>query len=93
MTEKQFQQQVMDLAKMYGWEVYHTWKSIHSPAGYPDLCMVKPGRLLYAELKTETGKITQAQQKWIDLLSASGKCEVYVWRPSGWTEIQEILTK
>lgn len=93
MTEKQFTQQIRDLARLTGWKIYHTWNSIHSEKGFPDFVMVRGGRLIFAELKTEDGKVTPEQQEWLDLLGASGKCEVYLWRPSNWDEIQEVLTR
>jgi len=36
-TEKQFAQQVVDLARLLGWQVYRTWLSVRSQAGFPDL--------------------------------------------------------
>ena len=32
-TERQFSQQIVGLAKLKGWSVYHTWKSLHSING------------------------------------------------------------
>lgn len=93
LSEKQFQQQVVHLAQLYGWKVYHTYDSRHSEKGYPDLCLLKGTRLMYAELKKEDGKVTPEQQEWLNLLKASGKPEVYLWRPSNWPEIQEVLTR
>ena len=90
-SEKEFESQVKDLAKIFGWKYYHTWRSIHSPAGYPDCCLVRENRLLFAELKSEKGKVTPAQQEWLDALDATGKCEVYLWRPAQIEEIAEIL--
>jgi len=90
-TEKEFSQQVIDLARIFGWKVYRTWTSIHSPAGYPDLCLVRLSRLIFAELKSERGKTTPAQQEWLDILDATGKCEVYLWRPDDIDEIARLL--
>ena len=90
MNEKQFQQQVRDLSLIMGWQVYHTWNSIHSPAGFPDVCLVRESRLIFAELKTDSGKITPAQQGWLDSLKKT-KAEVYIWRPVIFNEIVEIL--
>ena len=36
--------------------------------GFPDMVMVKPPRLIFAELKSETGKLTKEQEDWIKLL-------------------------
>ena len=54
-SEKEFQQAVRDLAKLRGWMVWCTWNSLHGPAGEPDLRMVRPPRVIFAELKTEKG--------------------------------------
>ena len=81
-TERQFQQQVIDMARMLGWEVYHPWLSVHSMPGWPDLALVKPPRLVLAELKSERGKATEAQQKWLALLGECAGVEVFLWRPS-----------
>lgn len=90
-TEKQFSQQIVDLARLLGWKVYRTWNSIHSPAGYPDLCLVRLSRLVYAELKSDKGKVLLAQQEWLDALTTTGKCEVYIWRPCDFDNIIELL--
>ena len=71
-SEKQFESQVKDLAKIYGWKYYHTWRSIHSPAGFPDVVMVRPPRLIFAELKSEKGKLTVEQEEWLATLRECG---------------------
>lgn len=101
-TEKQFESQVKGLAKVFGWLYYHTWRSIHSPAGFPDCVMVRPPRLIFAELKTEKGKVSPAQDEWLDILIQLRQSipyhnsyiinpEVYLWRPSDFDRITEIL--
>lgn len=83
-TEKQFEQQVKDLAKLFGWRYYHTWRSIHSPAGFPDCVMVRPPRLIFTELKSEKGKVTEEQEDWLEILRASS-------RPAGITYQSDII--
>ena len=89
--EADFGRQVDELLKRFGWTFYFTWHSIHSPAGFPDRVAVRLSRLLFIELKSAQGKITPEQQQWLDLLKGTGKVEVFVWRPSDWGEIVEIL--
>jgi hypothetical protein len=93
LSEKQFSQQVTDAAKTFGWLVYRTWNSQHSPAGFPDLCMVRLSRIIFAELKSEKGKVSPAQQEWLNALSGHGyHIETYLWRPSQFEdEIVRIL--
>ena len=90
-NEREFQQQVIDLAHIFHWRVYHTWMSIHSAGGFPDLTLARGNRLIFAEIKSEKGRLTLAQAEWLEILKATGKCEVYVWMPSDWPEITEIL--
>ena len=91
-TEKAFESQVKDLAKIFGWLYYHTWRSIHSPAGFPDVVMVRGERIIFAELKSEKGVVSQKQQEWLDALS-DAPVEVFLWRAGDETieEIVEIL--
>ena len=90
-TERQLAQQVIDLAKVFGWLYYRTWLSMHSPAGFPDLVMVRGQRQIYAELKSEKGKVTPKQGEWLTALSAVPQNEVYLWRPSNFDAIVQIL--
>lgn len=53
-SEAAFMQKVVSLAGFCGWLVYHTHRSDRSPAGFPDLVMVRGSRLLFAECKPET---------------------------------------
>ena len=68
MSEREFQAKVVEHAEANGFLVYHTWNSRNSASGFPDLCMVRPPRLIFAELKRENGKVSDAQQEWIDAL-------------------------
>lgn len=55
------------LALALGWLGYHTHRSQHSPAGFPDLVLVKGGRLIFAELKRQaaSAKPTEEQRRWL----------------------------
>lgn len=89
-TEKQWQAQVVYLARLFGYRIYHPWLSIRSERGWPDLAIFRPGRFLLAELKSDTGKLTDAQLRMIADLTAAG-VEVYVWRPRDIDRVMEIL--
>lgn len=89
-SEADFQRQVLKLAALCGWRAYHTWTSIHSAAGFPDLVLVRQPRVLFVELKRQSGKVSDAQQQWLDELAACGQ-SVYVWRPSDWDEVVSVL--
>lgn len=83
MAEAQFLAAVRQLAQLCGWRVYHTHDSRRSEPGFPDLAMVHPGqkRIVFAELKTATGRTTAEQDAWLVDLDAAG-AEAYLWRPA-----------
>lgn len=92
-SEKQFSQQVCDLATLNGWKVQRFWFSVHSPAGWPDLFMVRGPRAIAAELKMGTRQPTPAQQDWLDRLNGLSSVTVCVWHPTDWDDIQRILAR
>lgn len=59
--------------------------------GFPDLVLVKGERLLFAELKSATGKLTPEQQAWLDALRQVPGIEAYVWRPTYWYAVEIAL--
>lgn len=78
---RELQPAVIAQAKRRGWSVHWTWRSDHSPDGWPDLVLCRPPRLLIVELKREDKQPTPAQAAWLERLQLCG-VEVYVWRPS-----------
>lgn len=97
-AERQFQHQVEQIMQSYGWRFFHapdnrpTSKGYvqNIKAGFPDLCAVRGDRLLFAELKRETGKTSAEQDAWLEALRGTG-AEVYVWRPSDMASLVEVL--
>ena len=97
--EKHFQNQVIMLAKLYGWLVMHTraveirpgvWKTpLTGHPGFPDLVLAHESGVIFAELKSDKGKLTAMQVVWSEALTIAGQ-EVYCWRPK---DIQEISTR
>ncbi len=92
MREKDFQQQVINLARYLGWEfMYHTFDSRHSPAGFPDLILLKEGRLVVIELKRDAkGQPTPEQYFWLCAFKQITE-DVYFWCPDDWDNIIEII--
>ena len=95
--EAEFQESVIQLAELCGWMVYHVSNvrgKLRSKTGkgFPDLVMAKPGKLIFAELKSEAGKLTVSQKVWIGVLSTIPVVSVRVWRPADWSEIEKVLT-
>ena len=100
MNEKQFQAQVIQLARMNGWRVFHpmkmqardgTWRTaLSGDKGWPDLVLAHQQRgLIVAELKTDTGKLSPDQHAWLTALAPWA--EIQVWRPSDLTTIAKRL--
>lgn len=99
--ERLFQDQVSQMARAQGWLVFHAapfqvrpgvWRT--SGKGFPDLTMVCPfGRgVIFAELKTETGRMSEEQIDWGTALVKSG-AEYYVWKPKDLEKIAKRLTE
>lgn len=82
------------LARQLGYLVYHTHNSQGSDPGFPDLVLLKGRRVVYVELKTQSGRLSAAQREWLEGLQAAGE-EVHVWRPSDWFDgtIEEVLRR
>ena len=93
-SERDFQHQVVTLARLYNWRVYSIPDSRRSTeTGFPDLMLwnANRSRSFLAELKTEKGRLSADQVLVIDELRSCGH-QVYVWRPSDWPEIEALLT-
>ena len=90
-SEKDFMESIVQLARNTGWMVYHTYDSRRSTAGFPDLVMTKHKRLVIAEIKTEKGKTTPAQDQWLSTLRTARGVKVKLWRLSDWPEIERTL--
>lgn len=80
LSEAAWQRQVIDLARLHRWEVHHSADSRRAHAGWPDLVLAGHRRVLFAELKTERGRLRPEQTRWLELLAAAG-LEVALWRP------------
>ena len=100
LTEADFQTMVVDRARWLGWRVHHDrgdYRScIGGDPGFPDLVLAREGQVIFAELKSARGKITQQQTEWLTDLSGttahSGTTvSVHVWRPADWPQIEEAL--
>lgn len=93
-TEKEWQQQVVEILQWHGWRVYHTWSSLHSDAGFPDVFAIhqRTGDRLAAELKREGAQPSPAQLQWLALFDLA-EISAYVWRPSDVDAVIERATK
>lgn len=112
LTEADFQEKVLALARLRGWLIHHDrrapdprqggkWRTvIEGDKGFPDLVLAREGTIIFAELKSEKGRMLPHQHAWINhLLGTRGMVEVEetpaliveVWRPSDMDRIKEVL--
>lgn len=89
LTEKQWSSQVADLCQRLSWKRYHTFRSDRSPAGFPDETIVRD-RLVFLELKTESGRLSDQQKDWLRALHAA-KAEAYIVRPRDLQLLAQVL--
>jgi hypothetical protein len=100
MSEAEFLKRVIELARLNGWLVAHFHDSRRQvrpgvfvgdryAAGFPDLVLVRE-RVVYAELKSDKGRLRPEQTVWLERLQGAG-AEAYVWRPANWVTIGQIL--
>jgi hypothetical protein len=100
-TEAAFQTSVIDLARVTGWMVAHfrparTEQGWRTPVaadgkGFPDLVLVRE-RVIFAELKSDTGRLSDDQHAWLAALEAAG-VEAYVWRPDDFDQVAATLRR
>lgn len=90
-SERQFQDAIVELATRLGWMWYHVPDSRRCPAGFPDLVLCRPPVLLFVECKTDRGRIRPEQHEWLAALHGCDGVQVRVWRPRDWPEIEETL--
>ena len=86
-------QRIIEMARYRGFEhIYHTWNSMHSPSGFPDLLLLKAERLIVVELKIRPDNIKPEQYEW--LIAFRGITDfVFVCDDSDedWAEIMAVL--
>lgn len=97
-TEAGFQAAVVQLAELHGWRWWHDNDSRRNKSGFPDLVLVRDGVLIFAELKTEKGRVSPAQTEWLAALElvghdSVGVVQVHVWRPRDWPTIESTLSR
>jgi len=83
-TEAAFQRAVLDLAAWHGYTlVFHDNDPRRNRRGFPDLVLLRErdGRLLFAELKSATGKVRPEQARWLAALQYGGAL-AFLWRPA-----------
>lgn len=101
MLEADWQRKVIDTARLFNWRLAHFrpartakgWRTaFEGDAGFPDLVLVRPPRIIFAELKRESAKPNVDQLLWLADLASSG-VESYVWSPAQWDEVYLTLAR
>ena len=92
-TEKHLESAIADLCRRLGLLRYHTFRSDKSEPGFPDEVIVSGDTALFWELKTERGKPSPAQTRWLEALRAVRRLDVRIVRPADLQLCADILTK
>ena len=100
MLERDLATIVEHLLDLFGWTWKHdepavrqsgTWATAFRGArGFPDYVAVRDGRLVFAEIKNERGRISSSQNDWLEQLRKTS-AEVYLWRPDDVEQIKDVL--
>ena len=93
-SEADFQEALVEYAEMWGWLVWHDNDSRSNDAGFPDMVMVKGGKLIFAELKRQKRyTIKPKQLEWIEALGLAAGPNVMAtfWFPSDRDYAEAIL--
>ena len=74
-TEQQFQDALVDVARLYGWRAFHArpaqtgkgWRTAisYDGKGFPDLTLIHPsGSVMFVECKSKKGRPSPEQEEW-----------------------------
>jgi len=100
-SEASFLTTVLQFAKVYGWRTAHfrpgmnrrgEWQTAvgGDGKGFFDIVLVRE-RLVVVETKVGRNKLTVDQEAWLEAYKRAG-VECYVWWPTDWDEIENVLT-
>jgi hypothetical protein len=96
LTEADLLSNVIELAELFKWRCVHFrpgqnrrghWSTAMSgtqAVGWPDLMLCRD-RLIAVELKSDKGRLTDAQLDWAAALTNAG-IEYHCWRPQQWLD-------
>jgi hypothetical protein len=100
-TEREFTTALLDLARILHWRSAHfrPARTAHGWAtpvqgdgrGWPDVLLVRPPRIVVAELKVGGGRVSDDQRVWLEQLEQCPGVEVFTWRPKDLDVIARVL--
>lgn len=81
-TENALKAAVLKIAAERGWMVYTLTQNVvkrpqRKSSGYPDLTLARHGKVIWMELKMQTGQLSPEQEKWREAIGA----DYYIVRP------------
>jgi len=94
-----FERVIADALELFGWRWVHfraarTVRGWRTPfagnKGFVDFVAVRGDRLLFIEIKGDTGYPDPEQRAWRDALIAAG-AEWVCWRPKDWDTVKHLL--
>ncbi len=103
MSESDLQTAIVDLAHLYGWRIAHFrpaqtkygWRTPVSAdgKGFPDLCLVKGGKLIFWEVKSGYSPLREEQDEWLKRLGRVDGVIAMVVRVADWGYIYKTLSE
>lgn len=101
LSESDLQKVIVDYAILHRWMCHHSrparmqsgkWATpLQGHKGLPDLILARDGVVIFAELKAERGRVSPEQRQWLEAIGCGSSHACFVWRPSDWPTIVEIL--
>lgn len=99
MSEADYVDRIVDTARTHCWHVAHFRPartkngSFRTPMqgdkGFPDLVLARGGRVILAEVKSDTGRLGPGQPEWLGAIGDYGR----LWRPRDWQQVLDELRK
>jgi hypothetical protein len=75
LKEKDITRQIRNVLKTFGIFHWKVWQGLGSTPGVPDIVgILKDGRFLGIEVKTERGVVSDHQSRFIENINATGGC-------------------
>lgn len=100
-THVEFQEQIVELAHLFGWRHLHVrrsigrnkrWVTATNIKGWPDLLLMHPDvGYVAAELKIPPDKATDEQRELLAYLGSMPSTAARLWTPNDWDDIEATL--